>query len=521
MRNHLVVIENLSADASEAADIARLFRANRWILAQCADRSIDVRHCDGIEVPGAVRGCTSTIGFYEGLLSALGEDAVVFRVRSPNYPLHERLYTEIEEEFPRGRHDYVLSTGEECGLTGYFVERLSQPFLRKLARLPEQIMPSGYFNGAAIPGSGRHWFSLELRRFYYEDQFETLFDSPRSLSINLIGQCNYSCLKCQYHSSLIANKKTYGPAMPLERFQTVLDKVKDYRRLRSIFPTITGEPLMHPQIVELVQMIKDAGYSCGFTSNGSYLTSQLAERLLDAGIDSLAFSIDTTDPGKYDHWQHGGDLDEVERNLINFRDLTIKKRGSFTGSVNFVVGPDNEDEKETYRKKWHDRGFTVQFSTYYDIFDSNRPYFNDDDWGPGRRMPCWSLWHGLYLTDQGRAVSCGAMAKTLGIKDSIFEMSAPELWRCEALKTLRRQQLTGVKPGYCKEFTCWTGMVNTWVGLDDGLQLKALAYSSIPPPATQPVTQLTKPRAEERPNGWIASTRRMIRSAMSGRIGGA
>jgi pyruvate-formate lyase-activating enzyme len=506
MSNRVVVIENLQENGPNTARaVAENFGANAWIEAECNGGRVIVKRASGFELPARLGRNMPAPEFYGALLERPDTGDSVLRIHAPNYPLHSRLRSEMSEQFPSQTYDYVLSTGEECALAGYFVERLSRPFMRNLVKRKVKVMPPGYFSGAGMPSSGRHWFSLDLRRFYYEDHFETLFDSPRSLAVNMIGRCNMRCGKCPFHSSEIAadKRKTYGSAMSLERIGIILDKAGDFDRLQSVYPTITGEPLYHPDIVEIVRMIKKRGYACGFTSNGMLLTPKMSEKLLDAGIDSVAFSVDSTQPERYAALQEGGDLAQVEKNLLAFRDLTLKKRGSFAASVNFVVSQKNEDEKEAYRKKWHDLGFTVQFSTYYDLFDNNKPYFNDDGWGPDHRVPCWALWNSLYLTELGTAVSCGSMAKTFGIRENIFSMSAPDLWRCEALNILRSQQLTGVKPGYCKEFTCWTGMINTWTETENGTELKALAFSSSAP---------AKPSSN---GGIVAESRRVVREVGS------
>ena len=62
----------------------------------------------------------------------------------------------------------------------------------------------------ALDSAARHWFSRDLRRFYLQDHFETLFDSPRAVAINAVPQCNYACRKCQYHSPSITNPGAYG-----------------------------------------------------------------------------------------------------------------------------------------------------------------------------------------------------------------------------------------------------------------------------------------------------------------------
>jgi len=346
-------------------------------------------------------------------------------------------------------------------------------------------LPSGYLNGSVLETAGRHWFSLALRRYYYQDQFEVLFDSPRNLAINTIGQCNYTCRKCQYHSSELTGrlKRSYEGAMPLERYKIILEKAKSYKRLLNIYPTITGEATMHPNIVEIVRLTVEAGYGSSFTTNASLLTPKLSDALIEAGIGMPAFSIDSTDPIVYDYLQEGGKLSDIERNILYFQERFAKKHGSASGTVSMVVSKDNEDNKEAYLEKWSKLGFYVSFATYHDIFDRNRPYFNHTQFGPGERRPCPALWQALYLTFEGHLVSCGSMAKTFGIKENLFDMEPEELWRCDAIRRLREAQLTGMKPGYCKEFTCWTGMTSTWVANGEDLELRSQGFTQhVPKP---------------------------------------
>lgn len=470
----LLIVENAN-DNVTVSKLLDVFSFDKYLITRKEGERIRV-----VSSGGTGRGLGKATGrrvleFYDDIFDELEPHQNIVRVVNPNYPLNSLLWKEIEAQFPYQSYDYVLSNGEECGLSGYFCERFNRRAIEHIKRQQNTITPAGYFNAMGMKKAGRHWFSLNLRRFYYEDQFEVLFDSPRSISINAIGQCNYTCLKCQYHSSDLPDSKRreYGGPMPLDKIETILDKVRVYKRLESVFPTITGEPTTHPDIVSIVRLVREAGYQCGFTTNAMKLDKKMADALVAAGVAPLAFSVDTTDPDMYQHLQEGGDLHCVEANILNFQKRFAQKNGTTKHTMNFVLSEENEHHKETYLQKWSDLGFHVQFSTYYDIFDHNRPYLNQVEWGPKERQPCWALWHGLYLTNQGRAVTCGAMAKTLGIKESIFEMDAADLWRCEALNKLRKQQLTGVKPGYCQEFTCWTGMINTYVGDENGMQMKS------------------------------------------------
>lgn len=474
MRPYILVVENFNGGYGVTLEEIRdTFGGTHLICAKSNGNSFRIQNDGGVRLSDGARNAKDPYSFYHNLLSNSDENSYVLRVNAPNYPLHKLLWSEIQEQFPAEKYPYVLSTGEECALQGYFAERISRRCLDFIEKQSIKVMPTGYFNASLMDDAGRHWFSLALRRYYYQEKFETLFDSPRSLCVNAIGTCNYTCQKCQYHSSKLPRNREYEGAMPIEHFKEILSKAKSYKRLRQIYPTITGEPLLHPNIVEIVRLVRDAGYGCSFTTNASLLDQKMTDALIDAGVGSLAFSVDATDPALYQRLQAGGSLVEVEKNILYFQERFSRKYGNASCSLNYVVSEENEDMRQAFLERWQKRGFYVQFSTCHDIFDSYRPYFDQSEWGPEGRRPCAALWHGLYLTHQGRAVSCGAMAKTLGIKENIFEMDPAKLWRCEALQILREQQLTGVKPGYCKEFTCWTGMINTWVA--DGTDV--LVYS--------------------------------------------
>lgn len=479
--SRVAVIENLAPEsAHSAAEIAQLFGCETWVQLKRTGTQVAVV---GAAPTASVPAVHGTFEFYEALLK--NDYKQVFRIHGLNYPLNRALAAELEEQFPADRFPYVLSAAEECGLNGYFTERLSPEAMARIGKLAEKTAPVGYFTGMALPNAGRHWFSLALRNFYLDENFETLFDSPRSVVVNAVANCNFSCAKCQYHSPLAQAKEHYTQGMSLEKFKVLLERVKDYRRLTAVYPSITGEPLMHPEIVAIVKAIKDSGYSVGFTTNGLLLTPETTDALLDAGLDGLAFSVDSVNAETYEKLQEGGNLATVEKNMRYYRDAVLRRKGAFSAVVNCVVSEENDTQHAAFRKRWAEEGFSVQFSTYHNFLDSNRPHFVNEPWGPSQRMPCAALWTGLYLTSEGRAVTCGAMAKTLGIQENIFDMTPHDLWRCEALNKLRKQQLTGVKPGYCKEFTCWTGQIGTYSLDEDGEQVYYTLGSTMYPRTQQ------------------------------------
>jgi len=481
----LLAIENHSRDAfHQLKEVVAFFPAKHWISVKTSKKGCRIIQADNTHSMDINKmNNLPTLQFYEEIFKQMPEGTIILRVQNPNYPLHERIYGEISQHFPSEEFDYVLSSAEECGLCGFSVERFNYTVLRNVYQSKIPLTPAGYFNGLTGAKSGRHFFSLPLRKFYYQDHFETLFDSPRSVAINTIPGCNLQCLKCQYHSPRLVHITPPAPPMGLDKIRQIIEKCSEFKRLTSIAPTISGEPLLHPHIDRVVKMISSAGYSCGFATNATLLTTSMTHKLIDAGVESLAFSVDSPDPKTYKELQ-GYDLYEVEKNIMYFQETSLRQLGSFNGTMICVVSEQNAHQIEEYRNKWRDRGFSVLFSAEHDIMNTYSPFFKHTQWAPEERMPCWALWHGLYLTNEGRVVTCGSMAKTKGLPVSILSEDPHALWRSHDLQNLRQFQLTGKTPGYCASFSCWTGMMSTWV--HDGNRLTLHTQGSWLEPLTPP-----------------------------------
>lgn len=83
--------------------------------------------------------------------------------------------------------------------------------------------------------------------------------------------------------------------MPLEDFLPVLDEIAQYVDPATVLVnTIGGEPLVRRDIVECGAEIKRRGFQWGLVTNGFLLDEKMMQRLVKAGIDSMAVDIDGT-----------------------------------------------------------------------------------------------------------------------------------------------------------------------------------------------------------------------------------
>ena len=118
-----------------------------------------------------------------------------------------------------------------------------------------------------------------------------LYRLPWSLPDNAIAwleptaKCNLACLGC-YRENDPRGHKT------LDQIASDLDVFQRYRNVDGI-SIAGGDPLVHPQTVEIVKMVVQRGLKPIINTNGLALTEDLLAELVSAGVGAFTFHIDS------------------------------------------------------------------------------------------------------------------------------------------------------------------------------------------------------------------------------------
>lgn len=108
----------------------------------------------------------------------------------------------------------------------------------------------------------------------------------RTVTISIIDDCNYSCIWC--FESENCSKSTY---MESDDIIKVLHQIDELPNCRHI--TFTGgEPLLHPNLIEIINYSHDLGLHTTITSNGSLLTEKFFNKIKNKKLLSFAISVD-------------------------------------------------------------------------------------------------------------------------------------------------------------------------------------------------------------------------------------
>src|SRR5438105_10712402 len=112
-------------------------------------------------------------------------------------------------------------------------------------------------------------------------------DHPLLAHLIPIRRCNLACKYCNEFDD-------FSKPVPTE---TMFHRVDKLAALGTSVVTISGgEPLLHPELDEVIRRIRKNGIIAGLITNGYLLTAERIEKLNRAGLEWLQISIDNVTP---------------------------------------------------------------------------------------------------------------------------------------------------------------------------------------------------------------------------------
>ncbi|MFL6531247.1 MAG: radical SAM protein [Chthoniobacterales bacterium] len=110
---------------------------------------------------------------------------------------------------------------------------------------------------------------------------------PLQCSLYVTDRCNLDCSYCtEYDNS--------RPHPSLDDLKRWTGKIRELGTMRIAL--VGGEPLTHPDIVELVRHCRDLGFATSLTTNGFLLTREKLRALEEAGLQVMQISVDRMTP---------------------------------------------------------------------------------------------------------------------------------------------------------------------------------------------------------------------------------
>lgn len=272
---------------------------------------------------------------------------------------------------------------------------------------------------------------------------------PRSVKIEITANCNYKCGFCV--KSLRADNSTMDRAF----FSRIIREMRD-AGVEELGMFYIGESFTCKWLPDAIAEAKAVGFPYVFlTTNGSGATPKLVERCMEAGLDSLKFSVNFFDLDQFEQ------VAQVNRDLYLraienlkaarvIRDAGGYDCGIYASSIAF-----DGEQGEKMRA----------------IVDDIRPHVDEHYWlplygmsgaaenigwkpqpgNPGRLdamrppLPCWAVFTEGHITAKGELAACcfgNGIDGGLVMAD-LTKVDFLTCWNSEAYQKLRAAHLAG------------------------------------------------------------------------------
>jgi len=197
-----------------------------------------------------------------------------------------------------------------------------------------------------------------------------LVDTAHPLLVQIIPirKCNIDCGYCNEYDKV-------SPPVLTAVMKRRIDKLADLGT--SVVAFSGGEPMLHPDLDDLIRHIRGRGMMAGLITNGYFLVPKRIEELNAAGLDFLQISIDNIEP------------DEVSKKSLRLLDKKLQHlhdHATFDVNINSVLGGGikNPEDARTINTRARQLGFSTSIGIIHDgkgrlkpLIDAERKVFDE------------------------------------------------------------------------------------------------------------------------------------------------
>src|ERR1700729_2256415 len=187
-------------------------------------------------------------------------------------------------------------------------------------------------------------------------------DHPLLAHIIPMRRCNLACTYCNEFDD-------FSKPVPIDEMYRRIDKLG---ALGTSVVTISGgEPLMHPELDDVISRIRANGMIAGLITNGYLLVPERIQRLNRAGLEWLQISIDNVNPD---------DVSKKSLKVLDKKLQNLAEYADFHVNINSVVGGGicNPQDALTIGKRALELGFSSTVGIIHDGSGQVQPLADDE-----------------------------------------------------------------------------------------------------------------------------------------------
>jgi len=286
---------------------------------------------------------------------------------------------------------------------------------------------------------------------------DRLWGMPYRFHVDTLNACNLRCPLCP--TGLGTLQRPRGK-MSMEQFQHVVDQIAPYAYYLNLYNW--GEPLLHPEICDMIRYATDKGITVSISSNLNRMNAALAENLVQSGLSEIIVSVDGASQEAYEKYRRGGRLSVVLENLSRLAEAKQRSHRSAPFIlVRMLIHKHNEHEIAALRETVTALG-ADSFTTHPLFIDPRNPEHRQE-WLPEdesksfydysaetmeNTWDCADLWESCTINWDGGLAPCCWLQNPAHDMANILETPLRTIWNGDAYVSSRRVfSVGGPKPG--------------------------------------------------------------------------
>lgn len=261
---------------------------------------------------------------------------------------------------------------------------------------------------------------------YAREQYVSEY--PLLVDLELSSICNLNCPMC-YTITAAFREKVNATLMDFGLFTAVIDEI--YGKVPAVRLSLRGEPTLHKQFVECIRYAKSKGIrEVSFLTNGSRLSAEYFEQIMDAGADWITVSLD----GLGDTYESIRKPLRFDGMLENLKEMkSIKERHGTHKPVIKVqsVWPAIRDDPQLFYETLAPYVDLIAFNPLIDYLANDREILYEDNFS------CAQLYQRCVIGADGVAMMCANDEGNAAPIGNANTESIYEIWHGKKLQHVR------------------------------------------------------------------------------------
>ncbi|MEW5766873.1 MAG: radical SAM protein [bacterium] len=335
--------------------------------------------------------------------------------------------------------------------------------LQSAIRNPQSAIHDSRFTIRDSRFAIRNPIKMPLRYWNYTHKKVKPTSYPNRLYLESTNQCNLKCIMCPNGLGLMERKKGL---MDFGLFKSIIDEMAPHVEATTVH--IWGEPLLHPQMPEMIDYAASCGVQVEMSTNAVLLNETMTKALLKTGLAVIYLCLDGAKKETYEKIRRQGSYEETKANIENFLALRREKtNGYLSVNIQIVEMDPTRDEIDSFVEKWSLPGVDHINVKAFDSWGNQLPGISQLESQKRKVSPdrfhCPNLWYHAHIYWDGTLVCCD---RDFDAKYPLGNVSegVMKVWNGDKMARLREKHITGHLNDVpsCRECVEWSWWRPTW-----------------------------------------------------------